>query len=173
MTRSLPILCALAALFSPTLARAADDTSLSSHHINGVRFDLHADVGGYASVGAGFRADIPILRNGLLAGADDELAISPGIDVYFANLYHDYYNGGPYLVPSVVAQWNFYLGEAWSVFPEAGIALYVGDGDALPRGLPVYATLDLGLGARYHLNARNALLLRISRPTGIQLGLTF
>lgn len=166
---TLPI---LAALIAPGVAAAA---STSSAHIGNARFDLHADLGGYASVGAGFRVDIPLIRTGLLANADDELALSPGLDVYFANVYHNYYDSDPYVIPSAVLQWNFYFPSGWSVFPEAGIAFYVGDGHYLRRGngRNVYATADFGLGARYHFSARNALLLRISTPTGFQIGVTF
>ena len=169
MRRMLPLL-SLSTLLLPGVVQAA---GTSPNHINKVRFDVHADLGGYASVGAGFRADIGILPNGLLAKADDELAISLGADVFFANLYQDYYDGGPYIAPVAVAQWSFFLGPDWSIFPEAGISFYVGDPDFLPRGLPVYATLALGFGARYHFSSRNALLLRVSRPAGLQIGVTF
>lgn len=170
MYKTIAALSLVTVLVAP---RSAEAATASHHHISGVRFDVHADLGGYASVGAGFRADIPIMREGLLTNADDELAISLGVDAFFANFYHDYYDGGPYFAPVAVAQWNFYLGPEWSIFPEAGVAFYIGDEDYLPRGLPVYATLALGFGARYHFTERNALLMRVSRPAGLQVGVTF
>jgi hypothetical protein len=118
------------------------------------------------------RADIPLLKNGILNGVNDELAISPGIELFFVNFWHDRYNGGPYLMPLVLLQWNFYLDEHWSVFPEVGVAMYIGDED-LPRGGPFYAGVATGLGVRYHFNQRNALLVRAGWPAGLQVGLTF
>jgi hypothetical protein len=164
----LPIACALSV---PPVATAASPTS--ANHIDGVRLDVHADVGGYASLGAGFRVDIPLVGSGLIVGVDDELALSPGLDMFFLNIYRNYYDGAPYAIPNCVLQWNFYLGPVWSLFPEAGVAFYVGDGQSLPRGLPLYAALDVGLGARYHFSRRNALLARLSTPSGLQLGVTF
>jgi hypothetical protein len=162
-------------MISFLLALGQSWASPSGHAIDGVRFDIHGNAGGYGSLGAGFRADIPIVRDGLIASADDELALSPGIDLFLQDFYYGYYDyaGGPYVIPSVVLQWNFYLGADWSIFPEAGVAFYVGDGDYLRHGHGVYPVLDLGFGVRYHFSDRNALLVRISTPTGLQLGVTF
>jgi hypothetical protein len=161
------------ALLWPALALGEDLHSESGNNIHGVRLDAHALVGGYYSFGAGLHVDIPIVSRGLISSADDELAISPGLDVYFQDFYYDYYNGGPYLIPSVVLQWNFYLGSDWSVFPEAGLAFFVGDRDYMRRGRGAYAVVDLGFGVRYHFSQRNSLLARVSTPTGLQLGVTF
>jgi hypothetical protein len=93
-----------------------------SWRIHGVRGDAHASLGGYGWWGVGLRADLPVLREGILPpGIDDELAISPGAELYFADLNTDetYYGGGVYAIPVVLAQWNVYLGK-WSVFPESG-----------------------------------------------------
>ena len=173
--RLLAILPYACALLAPVSAVAQDDVAhlSSSDYIAGLRFDAHANVGGYGLLGAGFRVDIPLISNGLLAGVNDELALSPGLDAFFAPVYHYNYDGGPYWLPSCVMQWNFYLGNHWSVFPEAGLALYMGNGDYLPRGRPVYAAVDIGVGARYHFSHRSALLARVSSPTGLQLGVTF
>lgn len=173
---SLPfnILLLAGVALAPLAARAADgDPTTAGNHIAGARFDIHANFGGYASFGAGMRIDIPIIREGLIASADDELALSPGFDVFFANAYHDYYDGTTYFIPSIVFQWNFYLSPDWSIFPEAGVAAYVGDADHMPHGSALYLAPDFGFGARYHFSARNALLMRVSTPTGFQLGLTF
>lgn len=160
------------ALVAPWAASAAEVES--GDHIHGVRFDVHGVFGGYGSLGAGLRVDIPILPDGIIEEADDELALSPGADVFFTDFYPDYYDGGPYVIPSLVLQWNFFLGSRWSVFPEAGVALFVGDRHYLRRGVDgFYLSPDLGLGARYQFGARNALLARVSTPTGLQLGVTF
>ncbi len=159
---------------STLVAPPSEAAEITTNHIRGVRFDAHANFGGYGSVGGGVRVDVPILSEGILEGVDDELAISPGLDVFGPTFYHDYYAGGPYLIPSAVMQWNFYVAPKWSVFPEAGLALYVGDADYLRHGHGgVYAAVALGVGTRYHFNDRNALLLRIATPTGLQLGITF
>jgi hypothetical protein len=161
----------LGCLGLPGTALAGD--SPPPNGIHAVRFDVHGDFGGYGSLGAGFRVDIPIVRGGFINGVDDELALSPGLDVFFSHFYYDYYHGAPYFIPSIVVQWNFYLGSHWSVFPEVGLAFYVGDDHYLRRGVPFYPVPDFGVGARYHFSARNALLLRISTPTGFQVGITF
>lgn len=153
---------------------ASEAAEITDNHIRGARFDAHANFGGYGSIGGGVRIDLPILGEGILENVDDELAISPGLDIFGPTFYRDYYGGGPYLIPSAVMQWNFYVAPRWSVFPEAGLALYVGDADYLRRGNSgVYAALALGVGGRYHFSDRNALLLRVATPTGLQLGATF
>lgn len=163
----------LAALLAPGMAFADDVGQGPARPSQKVRLDLHADLGGYASLGVGGRADIPLIRGGLLADVDDELALSPGLDLFFVNLDDDYYDGGPYLIPSCVLQWNFYPGPRWSIFPEAGLALFVGDGEHLRRGRSVYAAPAIGLGFRYQVGERGSLLARISTPTGLQLGVSF
>lgn len=174
MSRISTTLFMVSALLAPGLAFAVEGGHpTSDNHIEGVRLDAHINFGGYASWGAGFRVDVPIVRNGLIASVDDELAISPGADVFFWHAYHDYYDGGPYLIPSVVLQWNFYVGPDWSIFPEAGLAMYVGDSHYLRGGAGFYLAPDFGFGARYHFSPRNAFLMRLSTPTGFQLGITF
>jgi hypothetical protein len=72
-------------------------------------------------------------------------------------------------------QWNFYLDPEWSLFPELGLALIFsdhdrgrGDDDADLRLRPLIA-----VGGRYHWSRRNALVLRLSWPFGVQVGITF
>jgi hypothetical protein len=169
MNRALSLM--FAATLFPAVAMAGDDFA---NHIHGVRADVHLNAGSYGLLGVGARLDLTLLPHGLIEGVNDEIALSPGLDTFFVQAYHNqYYGGGFYWVPSVVVQWNFYLGDRWSIFPEAGLALYVGDANYLPRGYGVYAAADLGLGARYHFTERNALLMRISTPAGLQLGVTF
>lgn len=165
---------AFALLASASASADPPDAHLPSpSHTGDVRFDVHANMGGFGMLGAGLRIDVPIVHNGVIEGIDDELAVSPGLDAYFAPFYHNYYNGGAYFLPSCVVQWNFYIDSHWSVFPEAGLALYVGNRDFLPRGQPIYATADVGVGGRYQFSDRTALLARVSSPTGLQIGVTF
>lgn len=165
----------LGLLLAGETAQAQDRlaASNSSNHIGGARFDVHANLGGYGSFGAGFRVDLPLLREGFIQNTDDEFALSIGADGFFVSFYDDYYDGGPYVIPSIVAQWNFYIGDQWSVFPEAGLSIWIGDSDYLRRGRGFYAAPNFALGARYHFTQRNAVLVRLGTPTGFQLGLTF
>ena len=170
---SLPLTLLAAGLALGSTSALADD-DVTANHINGVRLDVHANFGGYGSLGAGFRVEVPLLKNGMLNEVDDELALSVGADAFFySDFFPDRYNGGVYVIPSAVLQWNFYIGESWSVFPEAGIAFYVGDSRYLRRETSFYAAPAFGLGFRYHFNDRNALLVRVATPTGFQVGVTF
>jgi hypothetical protein len=156
----------------------------------GVRFDVHLDLGWYSEFGIGARIDIPIVPDGFLnAGSiEDDFSISPGLEVFFWNYYdYCYYDRGLdreicddygsdvlFAVP-VMAQWNLYLNERWSIFPEAGLVVIWGDhwrGNhyGSRRFRPDFAG---GFGARYHFSARNALLMRVSWPAGFQIGITF
>lgn len=150
-----------------------DHEGFVHNQIDGVRIDVHADLGNYGGFGVGIRGDIPIVSNGIIEGINDEIAISPGVEVFFVNAYPGAYNGGPYVMPVAMLQWNFYVTDRWSVFPEAGVAMYVGDNDYLPGNSGVYATAATAFGARYHFNNRNALLLRAGWPAGLQVGMTF
>lgn len=166
----------LGALLAVTATPAfADEAHIGSDHnqIDGVRMEVHASVGNYGVFGVGLRGDIPILANGIIEGVNDELAISVGAEVFFVDVYQHEYAGGPYVMPLAMLQWNFYLGDDWSVFPEAGVAMYVGDGRYLPRGRGFYAGVGTGIGARYHFSPRNSLVLRAGWPAGLQAGLTF
>lgn len=159
-------------LAAPGLAWAGEN--YPDNHIHGVRPEVHANFGGYGSIGAGFRIDIPLVPNGWLNNLDDEFALSVGGEVFFYDIAKNYYDGDLYLVPVVVAQWNLYIHRKWSVFPEAGLAFYIGPGQSgLRNGRQFYATPAISFGARYHFAYRNALLLRISTPAGIQVGITF
>lgn len=153
---------------------ASAQQSTSANHIKGVRADIHADFGGYGSIGAGFRIDIPLVPNGFLNNVDDEFALSLGSEIFFYDFFPDYYDGDLYLVPVAVVQWNFYIHPRWSLFPEAGLAFYVGPGNSdLRNGRQFYAAPAFSVGARYHFTARNSLLLRASTPAGFQVGITF
>ena len=91
--------------------------------IEGVRPELHVSLGWVGEVGIGARLDIPIVPSGFVHALDDELALSPGIDVAY-----DDNGGGELAVGGVLAaQWNVYVAPAWSLFPELGLALIYRD----------------------------------------------
>lgn len=133
--------------------------------IQGIRPEVHLDLGYHADVGFGMRVDIPIVPEGLLLSARDDLAISPGADLLFDD--GDVWVGIP-----VALQWNFYVAESWSIFPELGLALLVGEHHRNRRN-DVHVDFLLAVGGRYHWSARNALVLRIGWPIGLQFGITF
>ncbi len=166
---------AVASLVAPSSASAQLERQ---PFIRGVRPEVHANVDWWGVFGAGFRVDIPLV-SGVFEGIDDELALSPGADVSFLELHdrdsHDgYAHDGFGLYPVVDLQWNVYLGSNVSLFPEAGIgvALYLHDhgNDTVAHA---FLFPSFGLGGRLHFNRRNALLVRVNWPTGLQIGLTF
>lgn len=154
----------------------------SYNHIHGIRIDVHGNLDGWGLFGLGGRAELALISNGLLRGAvHDELALSLGADFLFApsGLSGNGYDDGGYAIPIAALQWNIYIGDRLSIFPEAGVALHVGfdddgwnDNSGRSYGW-LYAEPALGLGARLHLGRRVALLLRVGTPGGVQLGLNF
>ncbi len=112
---------------------------------------------------------------------DDELVLSPGAEFLFWDYYGRDHTSNVGIAPLVALQWNFYVSDKWSVFPELGVAMMFGDywhhkhshNDPGNDHGHVYVDPFLGGGARYHFSARNALLLRINWPAGLQIGITF
>jgi hypothetical protein len=136
----------------------------ASAQIAGVRPEVHLDLGFHADIGFGVRVDIPIVKDGLLMSARDDLAISPGADLLFDD-------GHVWLGIPVALQWNFYITPEWSVFPELGLALLIGEHHRHNDNVGV--DFLLAVGGRYHFNSRNALVLRVGWPIGLQFGITF
>ncbi|MDP2313707.1 MAG: hypothetical protein Q8P41_12425 [Pseudomonadota bacterium] len=183
MFRSLGLALALGlCTIAPALAEEPHHHGEDHNQIQGVRVDLHGNVHRYGVFGAGGRVEFALVPDGFIGGnVRDELALSLGADAFFAPLYFgdNYYDGGAWVVPIGAVQWNFYLGDRWSVFPEVGVALHVGFRqdewyDKQGRGYAwLYAEPDLGIGARYHFTSRVALLMRLSTPGGLQVGVVF
>lgn len=164
-------------------ASAHEDHSGPDHNqIQGARGDVHASLDWYTVFGVGGRVEFAIVPDGFIRGnVRDELALSLGGELFFAPTYAGWnaYEGQPYGVPIVAVQWNFYLGDHWSIFPELGVALHVGfdrngwtDHYGYGYGW-IYPAPDVGFGARYHFGPRVALLMRASTPAGLQVGLNF
>ncbi len=134
----------------------------------GVRFDLHGSFGWYADFGLGFRVDIPIVPDGILDGVNDDLALSLGAEALY--FYHPNATGiGVW--PLLLMQWNFYLNDRWSIFPEVGLAFLFGPDRN--RYWQTFAAPIGMFGVRYRFSTRNALLLRVGWPAGAQIGITF
>jgi len=133
------------------------------------RFDLHVDFGWRQAYGVGGRVEFPIVPEGLLQRADDDLTLSLGAEVFFPDNRY-----GAAVWPLGALQWNFYLSDRWSIFPELGVVGFAGDkyhNDFVRTG-PVIAPF-LGFGARLHLSPRAALLARVNWPAGLQVGVAF
>jgi len=197
MPKHIAVICLLTALCwlgSAQVASAQESSQGSSqrsrdHRIQGIRVDVHGNLAYYGAMGAGFRIDIPIVPHGFLHNShiQDELAISPGLDLFFfafsSRCYVDN-TGARYcpdrvgfgIWPVVMAQWNLYLTRSWSVFPELGVAFVINDHNY--RGVrdkrsDFYVTPAASIGARWHFSRRNSLLFRLNFPAGFQIGLTF
>jgi hypothetical protein len=169
---------ALAVALTSAPALAAPHAS-GPNHIAGARFEVHGDINPYI-LGAGFRAELPIVPDGIIRGASnvhDEFAVSLGGDLWFAP-YYDGYRDGAYLLPVVAIEWNFYIGDKWSIFPEIGLTFPIGfngPGDyKYWGGAPGYRLWYVaGFGVRYHFSARNSLVFRIGSTLGFAIGITF
>jgi len=151
-----------------TEADASADSGGGAHaaRSSAVRFDVHVNVGWYRFFALGFRVDIPIVPDGLIDGADDELAITVGAEVAW---FYRYKGFGVF--PVLALQWNFFLGQKWSIFPELGVAFLFG-----PQRNDYWSTFaapHVAFGVRYHFSQRNALLARVAWPGGFQIGITF
>lgn len=176
ITLGVVTLLATAALVAPASAEAQQ-----ARRIQTLRGDVHIDLGWFGGFGVGGRVDIPIIPDGVLTGSiEDEMSLSVGADLFFAYFYNRY-SGDLVFLPQVVWQWSFYLNEDWSIFPELGLGIWFGNhgyhrhrhdtfqGDHMH----VWPELVASFGARYHFDDRLALLMRISWPTGLQVGLVF
>lgn len=180
--RCLSLSAATLLLATPAWAKPEAHRGSNHNQIEGVRFDVHATLDPYTGLGGGARIEFAIVPNGLVRGnVKDELALSFGGDVLVAPVYSGWYgyDRSAYALPIGAVQWNFYLGEKWSVFPEVGVAVRITfdrDGWSNPKGRDygwVYPQPHVGIGARYHFSPNAALLLRASTPSGLQVGLVF
>jgi len=167
----------------PAAARAQ-----AGHIAGSVRLDAHLNVGFGGGLGPGMRLEVPLARRGLISSANDELALTLGADVIFHTRGH-YYDGFHHrrlphhghhedhqhhdddgdlsLIAPIAVQWNFILRHNWTVFPELGLAL-VHHYDHL------HVLLNIAAGARWHFGGgQAALLLRVTRPAGFQVGIAW
>jgi hypothetical protein len=155
------------------------------HRIEGVRPEIHMSLG--PGFGTGVQFGIPVVPDGFLQrGPEDEFVISPGFEFYFvdfddnlARRYEDDDNFDPAFGPFVVARWNVYVHDKWSVFPEAGFTVMIAEDDFIYHGhdgnddFDVFADAVIGAGARWHFSDRGALVMRLVYPFGFQFGVNF
>jgi hypothetical protein len=181
LTLALTLLCATTAqAYEPGRRGYGSD-----YRARGVRPEVHLSIGGHGDLGAGFRVDIPIVPEGFLRNGRDDFALSPGMDIQFYDFDgdDDWYGPGSkprsaghdgdgvLVIPQLAAQWNFYFPRhAWSIFPEAGLAVVIGAGN---DNDDVHVDPLFAFGARKHFASRLALLMRAGWPSGFQIGLAF
>lgn len=159
------MLIASTAVFFALSVRARADTDYTIH---AVRPELHLSVGGHGDFGAGFRVDIPVVPQGFLRNGRDDFALSPGMDVQFIDFGDHHHGNAVLLLPQLAAQWNFYFPRGWSIFPEAGFAVVIGDWDGHDD---VHVDPLLAFGFRRHFSSHAALVVRVGWPSGLQVGI--
>ena len=134
--------------------------------------ELHA---GFAYIGVGpaigGRFGLPIVKNGFIGGWDNAVYLTVGLDLYAT------FPGGFGFgvgVP-ITGAWNFYFNDKFSAFADVGLNLYFNT--YYLRGafvFPIGNWITAGVGGRYHLNEKLALLARVGSPyaaVGIELAL--
>lgn len=146
----------------------ADRWKVERFNADRIRVNIMTGVGWYNDVGVGFRLEIPILAN-LVKGVPNDLRASVGGELRW--FYHPKYDGfGGY--PVAVGQWNFYVTDRWSFFPELGFC-----GVFAPERKRFWGSFIApfaGGGARYTFNRHGtAVVFRLNWPAGIQLGVSF
>jgi hypothetical protein len=163
------LVCALAlgTLVSTSVAQAQ-----SAYGIDGARPEAHLGIGWHGDLGVGLRVDFALVPAGLVDGVDDELALSPGADLIFNHDHHDDHDDTLGVAVPLAVQWNFYL-DAWSLFPELGLALLWNEHHGRHHDHHLHLRVLFSLGARYHFSSRNAVVIRLNWPLGLQIGLTF
>jgi hypothetical protein len=144
-----------------------DSPSMGPNRFANIRFEAHLGFGWYGAVGVGGRFEFPIVRAGLLQNVDDELALSIGAEVFY--FYGRSFGFG--VTPLIALQWNFFISNAVSLFPELGLAFIFGPSRDAYWG--TFIAPYLGFGIRFHFTDRNAVLIRGSWPAGFQVGITF
>lgn len=159
----------------------ASPAAAQGRHIQSLRPEVHAGVGFHGFLSAGFDLEFALVPDGFLRRMDDELALAAGFDLLFFDFAQDPDDPrGVGFAPNVTAQWNFYLSEKWSVFPEAGFTvLFLTEGAHRyyrrhgRGGRRAYVDAVAGVGARMHMGQRFALVFRVGYPFGAQIGLNF
>jgi len=144
--------------------------------------DWTAGVLGGTGYGAGARFTFPIVKNGFVPSINNTAAIGVGIDFLHFPCGFDGYNCSlNSLSFPVVLQWNFYVTKQWSVFGEPGLFLYhqffdYSNVGCTGLGCPSVTTTSLlpafWVGARYHINDRLSVTMRVGYPT-LAVGMSF
>ena len=158
-----PLLAIMALLCFSSGASAQNDRFGS---IGGARPEVHVLLSAPRLLGLGLRLDFPLAGDGLVEGVNDEFALSLGAEALFWD-HSDRDERQWGIWPVAALQWNFLVSRRWSLFPELGVVALLGHRPYGPLVSPF-----LTFGARWHFSRRNALLLRIGYPSGLQVGIT-
>lgn len=171
-------------------AALADDTIKhpGDHPKYAVEIEPHLIVGWdsvFASngVGVGSRFNFPIVQNGFVPSINNSVAIGFGVDLMHYErrcAWRGVDCTANYLWLPVVMQWNFYVGQRWSVFGEPGLVVFKGFfEDGCAPGLPCGDTPSstglrpaLWAGGRYHFSESVSLTMRIGWPS-VTVGASF
>lgn len=134
--------------------------------------------------GLGFRASIPLVKNGFVSSINNNVAISFGLDWthykindwcgrYWPNgqaVYCTYDDDFDFFFVPVVMQWNFFLSENWSVFGEPGLGFRFNDDHYVDTW-----DLDFAMyvGGRFHFSRAVSLTMRLGWPGAFSIGASF
>jgi hypothetical protein len=181
---------AISIAVSPAVARADSTIKHPGDHPSyNVEVEPHLVLGTdniyrYGGYGVGARFSIPIIHNGFVPSINNSVAITFGADlVHYDYCYYgqDYGCSATYIYFPVAMQWNFYVGERWSVFGEPGLFFFKGAIDDCPPGFKGtcdtpssfgFRPFALWVGGRYHISESVALTLRIGWPS-VSFGVSF
>lgn len=129
-----------------------------------LRLDGHVAITWKGALGLGARADIPLISGTFEYSARDELALSLGADVTFAE-----FNGNTDMeaFPTAALQWAIGVSDRLAFVPEFGVIAHLDEGgwDRL--------MVNLGFGARYYLHRSLGLQGRFGWPLAVTGGVVF
>ena len=186
------VLLALSSLLTllASLPAEAQIRNSGTHPYYGVELEPHAlwqwtgdEWAWEDGIGFGLRVSIPILENGPVKTLNNNLAVTFGFD--WAHFDGDCVAGGRGVdcdesdtwVP-VAAQWNFFITDVVSLFPEVGLGFRnaVRDTDFCDSAACDDEDLEvhfaLWFGARFRIAAPIALVLRLGTPS-MSFGVSF
>jgi hypothetical protein len=150
-------------------------------HLSFAWGDWTSNLGGDPGYGAGGRFSFPIVKNGFIPNINNSVAIGVGADfLHFGCGVQGVTCTLNSLSFPVVLQWSFYVSRQWSVFGEPGLFLYhqfytagaACPGPACPSVSQTSILPALFVGARYPLNERISLTMRVGYPT-LNIGVSF
>ncbi len=163
--KALVLVVLTAIVFDVSAASAQSNTSHSDlmKPLMPVHLEAHGALTWEGAVGAGFRAELPIVSHGVLHDAHDELTVSAGSDFILASF------GGTNpmdIWPTVALQWNLGLNDRVAFYPELGITAKI-DRDGWQGVLP-----NVGFGGRYYIWRSFSVVARFGWPMAFSVGLS-
>jgi hypothetical protein len=155
----LPLALVLA-LSSAASAQSTPDT----RPLLPVRLEGHGTLNWDGGAGVGGRVDIPVIKDGVIYNARDELAISVGLDVVFLA----FEGSNPVDVwPTATVQWTLGVSDRFVFYPELGLSALI-DQSGWRGMFP-----NVGFGGRYYFWRSVSVVGRLGWPMAISAGVTF